>query len=70
VLQQAVATLKVSGVIEIEGRAHLVINARPYKQGEVVQTYVGGDAVYLRIRDISNRSVTLVLNDTEMTLKF
>ena len=69
-LQQSVATLKVSGVLEVSGRSHLVINARPYKQGDVVQTQVQGVAVYLRVRDISKRSVTLVLNDAEMTLKF
>jgi hypothetical protein len=69
-LQQAVATLKVSGVFEITGKSHLVINARPYKEGDVVQTLVAGETIYLRVREISKRSVTLVLNDAEMTLRF
>lgn len=69
-LQQATATLKISGVFEIGGRSHLVINARPYKQGDVVQTLVQGEKVYLRVKDISKRSVTLVFNEAEMTLKF
>ncbi len=69
-LQQAAATLKVSGVFEKGGRSHLVINARPYQEGDVVQTQVSGEKVYLRVREISKRSVTLVLNDAEMTLKF
>lgn len=69
-LQQAVATLKVSGVFEIGGRQHLVINARPYKVGDVVQTQVRGEPVYLRVREISRRSVTLALNEAEITLKF
>ncbi len=70
ILQQSAATLKISGVLEIGGQSHLVINARPYKQGDVFQTQVRGDAVYLRIQDISRRSVTFALNEAEMTLKF
>ena len=69
-LQQGAATLKVSGIFEISGRAHLVINSRPYKEGDVVQTLVQGETVYLRVKEISKRSVTLSLNDAEMTLKF
>lgn len=69
-LQESVSTLRVSGVFEFSGRSHLVINARPYKEGDVVQTQVQGDAVYLRVREISKRSVTLELGDAEMTLKF
>jgi hypothetical protein len=69
-LQESAATLRVSGVFEIGGRSHLVINARPYKEGDVVQTQVKGEAVYLRVREISKRSVTLELNEAELTLKF
>lgn len=69
-LQQAAATLKVSGVFEKGGRSHLVINARPYQQGDVVQTLVQGEKVYLRVKEISKRSVTLALHDAELTLKF
>ena len=69
-LQDSAATLRVSGVFEIGGRSHLVINARPYKEGDVVQTQVKGEAVYLRVREISKRSVTLELNEAELTLKF
>lgn len=69
-LQQSAATLKVSGTFEIGGTTHLVINRRPYKEGDVVPTQVGSEAVYLRVRSISDRSVTLVLDGTEMTLKF
>lgn len=69
-LQQGAATLKVSGIFEIGGRAHLVINSRPYKEGDVVQTLVQGETVYLRVKEISKRSMTLALNDAEMTLKF
>ena len=69
-LQQGAATLKLGGTLEIGGSARLVINARTYKEGDVVQTQVRGEAIYLRIKEIAGRSVTLSLNDAEMTLKF
>ncbi len=69
-LQQGAATLKFGGTLEIGGRARLLINARTYKEGDVVQTQVRGEAIYLRIKEIAGRSVTLSLNDAEMTLKF
>ena len=69
-LQQGVATLKVGGTIALGGRTHLVINTRPYKEGDIVQTQVLGKTVYLRVKEIAKRSVTLALNDAEMTLKY
>lgn len=69
-LQQGVATLKVSGIVEISGRAHLVINKRPYKEGDVVPTQVQGETLYLRVKEITRRSVTLTHDDAEMTLKY
>ncbi len=69
-LQQGVATLKVNGVFEIAGRSHLVINARPYKEGDILQVQVRGEPVYLRVQEISWRSVTFKLNDAEMTLRY
>ena len=69
-VQQAAATLKISGVFEIAGRSHLVINARPYSQGDVVQTQLQGETVYLRIKEIKKRSVTFTLRDAEMILSF
>ena len=69
-LQQGAATLKVSGNFEIGGVSYLVINSRHYKEGDVVQTQVQGETVYLRVKEIARRSVTLSLNDAEMTLKY
>jgi hypothetical protein len=69
-LQEAAAALKVSGTVEKDGQPHLVINARSYKKGDVVPSRASGQAVYLRVREITRRSVTFELNDTEMTLKF
>ena len=69
-LQEGVATLKVSGTFEKDGRLYLVINAKPYKNNDVIQTQVQGEPVYMRVREISRRSVTVALNDAEMTLRF
>ena len=69
-LQQCVATLKVSGTVEIAGRTHLVINSKPYKEGDVIQTLAQGEPVYLRVRQITRSSVKFTLRDAEMTLKY
>ena len=69
-LQQSVATLRMGGVVEKDGKLHLVVNSRLFKEGDVIQTQVQGQAVYLRVRSIAQKSLTLALNESEMTLKF
>ena len=74
-LQQAVATLKVRGVVERANRLLLSINSGPgkegtYKEGDVINVALGTDSAPLRVRQITRNSVTLTLNDAEMTLKF
>jgi hypothetical protein len=75
VLQQAVATLKVRGVVEKDGRSLLTINAGPnkdgtYKEGDVLTVIVQNEPVHLRVRQITHYSVMFSLNDAEFTLKF
>jgi hypothetical protein len=70
-LQQGAATLKISGAsFEIGGVSYLLINDKPYKAGDVVKTQVRGEAVLLRVKEFGKRSVTLALDEAEMTLKF
>lgn len=69
-LQKAVATLKVSGTFEIGGRQHLVVNSRPYTDGDVIPTVLDGKTVYLRVREVSGKALTLTLNGAEIALKF
>jgi hypothetical protein len=69
-LQQAVASLKITGVVALRAESHVQINAKLYKKSDVVQTTVQGQVVYIRVRDITGRTATLALNDAEMTLKF
>jgi len=54
----------------IECTGYLMINGKPYKDNEVVQVQMQGEMVYLRLKQISRRGVTVVLNEAEMTLKF
>lgn len=69
-LQQAVATLRVSGTFEKDGESYFVINSKPYRVGDVVQTVVEGEAAYLRVREISRNGVTLAMGESEVTLKY
>lgn len=75
-LQQAVATLKVRGVVQRGKLLQLVINSAPgkegtYKEGDVINILLPpGDPVHLRVRQVSRNSVTLSLGEAEMTLKF
>lgn len=69
-LQQSMATLKVNGTMIIGGRIHLVVNAKPYREGEMVQVQLEGEPFYLRLHKVSRNSVTFALHGAEMTLKF
>ena len=75
-LQQAVATLKVRGVVQRGTLLQLVITSASgkegtYKEGDIINVLLPpGDPVHLRVRQVSRYSVTLALNDAEMTLKF
>ena len=75
-LQQAVATLRVKGTVQLGRTLQLVITSAPgkegtYKEGDIINVVLPpGDPVHLRVRQVSRNSVTLTLNDAEMTLKF
>ena len=75
-LQQAVATLRVKGTFQLGKTLQLVITAAAgkegtYKEGDIINVLLPpGDPVHVRVRQVSRNSVTLALNDAEMTLKF
>jgi hypothetical protein len=69
-LQQAIATLKVSGTVERDEQSYVVVNNRTYKKGDVVPARAEGEMVYLRVGDITRNTLTLTLNSAELTLKF
>lgn len=70
ILKAAVATLKISGTVVISGQVNVSINQETYREGSVITARVQGAPVYLRIRRISNNSVTFVLNELELIQPF
>ncbi|MCW5548033.1 MAG: hypothetical protein KIT44_03640 [Opitutaceae bacterium] len=69
-LRQAAATLKISGVMELNGTLRLSINTANYGVGDVLQVRLGSGNVFLRVAAIAPRSVTLRLNAAELVLPF
>jgi hypothetical protein len=75
-LQQAVATLRVKGTFQLGKTLQLVITSAAgkegtYKEGDIINVLLPpGVPVHVRVRQVSRNSVTLALNDAEMTLKF
>jgi hypothetical protein len=70
VLRDAAATLKIGGVFEFGTKQHRVVNGRPYKEGDVIPAQVQGQTIYLRIKALTPKSLTLVLKEAELTLNF
>ena len=70
ILKAAVATLKISGTVVISGQVNVSINQETYREGSIITACVQGTPVYLRIRRISNNSVTFVLNELELIQPF
>lgn len=70
VLRLGTAALKVAGTVQINGRAHLIINQAPYKEGDVLNVRVKGQPVFLRVKNISRYSYTLSLNEAEISVKY
>ncbi len=74
-LQQAVATLRVKGTVQLGKTIQLVITSAlgkegTYKEGDVINVNLTPDPVHLRVRVITRNSVTLTLGEAEMALKF
>jgi hypothetical protein len=69
-LQQAAATLRVAGIVEIGERSHVVINGKPYQVGDVVPVMLQSETVPVRVRGISRSGITLGLNEAELIVKF
>ncbi len=67
-LQLGASTLKLGGYVVKEGSAQIGINSGLYKEGDVIPARVRGALVYFRIRHITPDSVTISLNDAELTI--
>ena len=68
-LQQAAATLKVSGTVERDD-LYVVVNNRTYKKNDIIPSKAEGEMVYLRVSELTRNTLTLSLRNAEMTLKF
>ena len=74
-LQQAVAVIRVKGKFTKNKALQLVISTGPgkegtYKEGDVLNVNLAPDPVHLKVRVITQNSVTFTLADAEMVLKF
>ena len=74
-LQQAVAVIRVKGKFTKNKTLQLVISTGPgkegtYKEGDVLNVSLAPDPVHLKIRVITQNSVTFTLADAEMVLRF
>jgi len=69
-LKQAVATLKLNGAVQIGDRMLAIINQATYKEGDILGVRLQGKPVDLNVRHVSSHSVTIGLNEAELTLQF
>lgn len=69
-LRQAAATIKVTGVVNVANRMHIAVDRSTYREGGVIPVQLPGEMVFLRVGEITPRSVVLRLRDAELTIKF
>jgi hypothetical protein len=69
-LRQAAATIKITGVVNIAKRMHIAVNQSTYRVGGLIPVQLPGEMVFLRVVEITQKSVTLRLGAAEETLKF
>ena len=69
-LRQAAATIKITGVVNIAKRMHIAVNKSTYREGGLIPVQLPGEMVFLRVVEITQKSVTLRLGEAEETLKF
>jgi hypothetical protein len=65
-LKQAVANMKIGGVMTMHGTTQLTVDGQLHKQGDVFMTKVLTQLVPIRIRTLSTASVTLSLDDPDV----
>jgi hypothetical protein len=63
------ARLKIGGTIQLNGRAQLIINQSPYKEGDFIFVDNKDAVIYLQIVRITPTELTLRFKDIEQTLR-
>ena len=62
-------TLKISGLVQLNGRAHLIVNQSPYKEGDVIPLKGKDKTVYyLKVIHIEARELTVGYNDAVLSI--
>jgi len=69
-LRQAAATIRITGIVNIAKRMHIAVNQSTYHEGGLIPVQLPGEMVFLRVVEITQKSVTLRLGEAEETLKF
>lgn len=69
-LRLAAEGLKVTGVMHIGGQTRLTINRGNYAVGDILQVRYDRQVVDLRVKAITEKSVTFRLNEAEFVLNF
>ena len=64
-LKRLQGVLKVNGLVEIQGKLHLIINRLPYREGDLVAIKEPSGTTYLRLKKITPRTYVLELNGKE-----
>jgi hypothetical protein len=64
-LKRLQGVLKVNGLVEIQGKLHLIINRLPYREGDLVAVKEASGTTYLRLKKITPRTYVLELNGKE-----
>lgn len=69
-LRLAVEGLKVTGVMHLGGQTRLTINRGNYAVGDILQVRYDRQVIDLRVKAITEKSVTFRLNEAEFVLNF
>jgi len=69
ILARLVATLKISGLINVGGTPQVIINQLSYKEGDLVAVREGEQVTYLRLTHIAPGGATLELNDAQTVVR-
>jgi hypothetical protein len=60
--------LRITGQVELNGRAHLIINQSPYKEGDLVLLHDRDTILYLRVEKIAPTELVLSYNTATISL--
>jgi hypothetical protein len=70
VLAECAARLKVGGIMRVQGRAQLVINDVPRKEGDAIIVPWGSSKIQLTLVSILPEQVVVRYHDAELALRF